>query len=48
MAYGNLFVKRSHGDRLSQKLRLLSNLANKLHLEDKAFFYQSFIVEEVI
>ncbi|MEA5470775.1 DUF3419 family protein [Spirulina sp. 06S082] len=48
LAYWNLFVQRSHCDRLSHRLHPLSHLANKLHLKDKAFFYQSFIVEEVI
>ena len=48
LAYWNLFVKRRGSDRFSQKLRPLSDLANKLYLEDKAFFYQAFVIEETL
>ncbi len=48
LAYWNLFVKRRESDCFSHKLRPLSNLAHKLYLEDKAFFYQAFVIEEVI
>ncbi|MBP0022043.1 MAG: DUF3419 family protein [Cyanobacteria bacterium SBLK] len=48
LAYWNLFVKRRDSDRLSQRLRPLSCLADKLYLEDKAFFYQDFVIEETV
>lgn len=48
LAYWNLFVKRRESARFSQRLRSLSGLANKLYLEDKAFFYQDFVIEEIV
>jgi hypothetical protein len=33
---------------MAQQLRSLSDCAKKLHLQDKAFFYSRFVLEEVI
>lgn len=47
LAYWNMLVPRSGSDSLADRLRPLTELADTLHCEDKAFFYSRFIVEEV-
>ena len=48
LAYWNMLVPRSRPDHLADRLRPLSMLAHRLSLEDKAFFYGAFIVEEIV
>ncbi len=48
LAYWNMLAPRSRPGSLATKLRPMSKLSNKLFLQDKAFFYSAFIVEEVI
>jgi S-adenosylmethionine-diacylglycerol 3-amino-3-carboxypropyl transferase len=48
LAYWNMLVPRSRPDSLAGKLRPLADLAARLHLQDKAFFYSRFVVEEVL
>jgi S-adenosylmethionine-diacylglycerol 3-amino-3-carboxypropyl transferase len=47
LAYWNTFVPRARPDELSDRLRPLASLAERLHHTDKAFFYGAFVVEEV-
>jgi S-adenosylmethionine-diacylglycerol 3-amino-3-carboxypropyl transferase len=47
LAYWNMLVPRSRPDSLADKLRPLTELADRLHQQDKAFFYSRFVVEEV-
>ena len=47
LVYWNVVVKRSRPERLSSSLTSLRGLANKLHAEDKAFFYRDLVIEEV-
>lgn len=47
LAYWNMLVPRSRPESMADRLRPLSELAQKLHREDKAFFYYRFIVEEI-
>lgn len=47
MAYWNLFVPRTRPDALANSLRPLYVLSNELHAQDKAFFYNRFVVEEL-
>jgi S-adenosylmethionine-diacylglycerol 3-amino-3-carboxypropyl transferase len=47
LAYWNMLVPRRRPDRLADRLRPLTELAGKLHREDKAFFYSGFVVEEI-
>jgi S-adenosylmethionine-diacylglycerol 3-amino-3-carboxypropyl transferase len=48
LAYWNMLVPRSRPETLAGQLRPLSDLARRLHQQDKAFFYSNFIVEEVV
>jgi S-adenosylmethionine-diacylglycerol 3-amino-3-carboxypropyl transferase len=48
LAYWNMLAPRSRPEALAGRLRPLPELARKLHGEDKAFFYSSFVVEEVV
>jgi S-adenosylmethionine-diacylglycerol 3-amino-3-carboxypropyl transferase len=48
VAYWNLLVPRRRPECLSLRLEPLESLALRLHAQDKAFFYHSFIVEEVL
>jgi S-adenosylmethionine-diacylglycerol 3-amino-3-carboxypropyl transferase len=48
LAYWNLLVPRSRPERLKFRLQPLEPLALRLHKQDKAFFYRSFVVEEVL
>ena len=47
LAYWNMLVPRSRPASLADRLQPLTELAARLHLEDKAFFYSRFVVEEV-
>jgi S-adenosylmethionine-diacylglycerol 3-amino-3-carboxypropyl transferase len=42
-----MLVPRCAPDALRDRIRPLSELAGRLHLRDKAFFYSAFIVEEI-
>ena len=48
LACWNMLVKRRRPDQMADRLRPLTELASRLHLEDKAFFYGAFIVEEIL
>jgi S-adenosylmethionine-diacylglycerol 3-amino-3-carboxypropyl transferase len=48
LAYWNMLAPRTRPESMAGQLRPLSDLARRLHLADKAFFYSNFIVEEVI
>jgi S-adenosylmethionine-diacylglycerol 3-amino-3-carboxypropyl transferase len=47
LVYWNLVVKRSRPECLADTLTPLRALANRLHSEDKAFFYRDLVIEEV-
>jgi S-adenosylmethionine-diacylglycerol 3-amino-3-carboxypropyl transferase len=48
LAYWNMLVPRSRPASMAHRLRPLDELAARLHLADKAFFYSRFVVEEVL
>lgn len=48
LAYWNMLAPRSRPECLAGQLHPLSDLARQLHLNDKAFFYSNFVVEEVV
>lgn len=48
LAYWNMLVPRNGPAELAQKLVLHGDLARRLHLQDRAFFYSRFVVEEVV
>ena len=48
LAYWNMLVPRSRPEALAAQLRPLTELAQRLHDQDKAFFYSRFIVEEIV
>jgi S-adenosylmethionine-diacylglycerol 3-amino-3-carboxypropyl transferase len=48
LAYWNTLVPRSRPDSLADRLRPLTELAERLHRQDKAFFYNRFVVEEIL
>jgi S-adenosylmethionine-diacylglycerol 3-amino-3-carboxypropyl transferase len=48
LAYWNMLVPRSRPESMARQLRPLTELARKLHRQDKAFFYSDFIVEEIV
>jgi S-adenosylmethionine-diacylglycerol 3-amino-3-carboxypropyl transferase len=48
LAYWNMLVPRQRPEVMSQQLRPLSEIAQRLHQQDKAFFYSAFVLEEVI
>lgn len=48
LAYWNMLVQRRRPPEMADRLRSLEDLAGALHREDKAFFYQGFVVEEVV
>jgi S-adenosylmethionine-diacylglycerol 3-amino-3-carboxypropyl transferase len=48
LAYWNMLVPRSRPASLADRLQPLTDLAARLHLQDKAFFYSRFVVEEVL
>ncbi|MBD2071280.1 DUF3419 family protein [Leptolyngbya sp. FACHB-671] len=48
LAYWNMLVPRSRPAAMADQLQPLTELAQSLHAQDKAFFYSAFIVEEII
>lgn len=48
LAYWNMLAPRSRPDDMANELRPLVDLARQLHELDKAFFYSSFVLEEVL
>jgi S-adenosylmethionine-diacylglycerol 3-amino-3-carboxypropyl transferase len=48
LAYWNMLTPRRRPPAMADRLRPLDDLASRLHLADRAFFYSAFIVEEVI
>jgi len=48
LVYWNMLVERSRPESLKDRLNTLSRLAGQLFAEDRAFFYQNLIIEEVI
>jgi len=48
LAYWNMMVPRHGAEYLPARLRPCPELSRRLFLEDKAFFYRDFVVEEVI
>jgi S-adenosylmethionine-diacylglycerol 3-amino-3-carboxypropyl transferase len=48
LAYWNLLVSRSRPESLRASIEPLEGLAVRLYAQDKAFFYRSFVVEEVV
>jgi S-adenosylmethionine-diacylglycerol 3-amino-3-carboxypropyl transferase len=48
LAYWNMLAPRQRPERMRDQLRPLDDLAGRLHLADRAFFYSAFRVEEVI
>jgi S-adenosylmethionine-diacylglycerol 3-amino-3-carboxypropyl transferase len=48
LAYWNMLVPRSRPWSMAAQLHPLSELAERLHRQDKAFFYSRFVVEEVL
>ena len=48
LAYWNMLVPRSRPASLADRLRPLTDLAARLHQQDKAFFYSRFVIEEIL
>jgi S-adenosylmethionine-diacylglycerol 3-amino-3-carboxypropyl transferase len=48
LAYWNMLAPRRRPEQMAAKLKPLSELAQALHQQDKAFFYSAFIVEEIL
>jgi S-adenosylmethionine-diacylglycerol 3-amino-3-carboxypropyl transferase len=48
LAYWNMLVPRGRPELMAARLQPLTDLAARLHREDKAFFYSRFVVEEVL
>ncbi|MBD2459432.1 BtaA family protein [Oscillatoria sp. FACHB-1407] len=48
LAYWNMLAPRSRPDSMADQLQPLTDLAQALYAQDKAFFYSAFVVEEVI
>ena len=48
LAYWNMLAPRRRPDSLAGRLRTLDSTADALHLQDKAFFYSAFRIEEVV
>jgi S-adenosylmethionine-diacylglycerol 3-amino-3-carboxypropyl transferase len=48
LAYWNMLVPRQRPETMAQQLRSLGECAKELHLQDKAFFYSRFVLEEVV
>jgi S-adenosylmethionine-diacylglycerol 3-amino-3-carboxypropyl transferase len=48
LAYWNMMVPRRASVLLPSRFRRLDELSQRLFLEDKAFFYRDFVVEEVV
>lgn len=48
LVYWNMLAPRHRPNSMAYQLHSLPDLAHRLHLADKAFFYNNFIVEEVV
>jgi S-adenosylmethionine-diacylglycerol 3-amino-3-carboxypropyl transferase len=48
LAYWNLLAARQRPESMAGRIRPLNELAERLHREDKTFFYSAFVVEEVL
>lgn len=48
LAYWNMLAPRRRPESMAHALRPLDELASRLHLADRAFFYSAFRVEEVV
>jgi len=48
LAYWNMLAPRHRPEQMAAKLKPLSELAQGLHQQDKAFFYSAFVVEEIL
>lgn len=48
LAYWNMLAPRSRQATMADRLEPKTELAARLHLEDKAFFYSRFVVEEIV
>ena len=48
LLYWNMLAPRSRPERMAGQLRPLTKLAAQLHLQDKAFFYNTLVVEEIL
>jgi S-adenosylmethionine-diacylglycerol 3-amino-3-carboxypropyl transferase len=48
MAYWNMLAPRSRPEALADRLRPQEELSQRLFLQDKAWFYSRFVVEEVV
>lgn len=48
LAYWNMLAPRRRPEAMADRLRSLDELAQRLFLEDKAFFYSAFVVEEIV
>lgn len=47
LAYWNMLAPRSRPESMASQLRPLAELSRRLHLQDKAFFYSRFVIEEI-
>ena len=47
LAYWNMRVERRRPEAMADRLHPLTDLASRLHRQDKAFFYRDFVLEEV-
>lgn len=48
LVYWNMLAPRSRPDQMCDSLRPLTDLAESLYAQDKAFFYSKFVVEEIV
>ena len=48
LVYWNMLADRSRPETFSDRIQPLSDIAEELFNQDKAFFYKAFIVEKVI
>ncbi len=48
LAYWNMLAERHRPETMAKQLRPLSDLAQELHQQDKAFFYSAFVIEEIL
>lgn len=48
LAYWNMLAPRRRPPSMGDRLKPLDDLASRLHLADRAFFYSAFVIEEVI
>lgn len=48
LAYWNLFAERRRPASMADEIKPMENLATKVFKQDKAFFYQAIVIEEVV